>query len=458
MDYLDFLRAKILVDTPSGFDVRTQQINSALFDFQRDIVKWALKRGRSAVFAECGLGKSLIQLEWAKHIHEYTGKNILILAPLAVSKQTVREGSKLNLKVTLCGSDNDIQEGINITNYEKLHKFNSDKFTGIVCDESSIMKSFSGKIRNELISRFRNIPYKLCCTATPSPNDYAELGNHAEFLGIMSRTEMLSMFFVHDGGDTSKWRLKGHAESEFWKWLCSWSVYIRKPSDLGYEDEKFLLPELKIHKNILTSTTKPKHGFFLPLATTLTERREARKDSLGVRVERIKELIAQKPNDTWLIWCNLNIEGNTLEKCIPDSVQIQGSDTNEFKEQNILNFSDGKIKTLITKPKIAGFGINWQACHNIIFAGISDSWESYYQAVRRCWRFGQEKTVNVYIVLSDREILVLDNIQRKGKDVEKMALNMVEHMKEISTQQVRQLKKEQLEYQPKIEMELPKWL
>jgi len=285
-----------------------------------------------------------------------------------------------------------------------------------------------------------------------------ELGNHSEFLGVMKRTEMLSMFFVHDGGDTSQWRLKGHAESEFWKWMASWSVYIRKPSNLGYDDQGFILPELVVREDVLKSDHRPKVGFFPSPAVTLGERREARKDSLGIRVERIKELINDKPDDIWLVWCNLNIEGDTLEKELPGSVQVKGSDSSDFKERTILDFADGKIGVLITKPKIAGFGINWQSCHNVIFAGISDSWESYYQAIRRCWRFGQLEKVNVHIVLSDREILVLRNIHRKAEDAERMAMNMLEHMRDLNKRQIRGLKRERDEYQPRVKMEVPKWM
>lgn len=291
MDYESFIKTKVMQDSYYGFEVSKDLLNKNLFDFQRDICHWSLRKGRSALWLDCGLGKTILQLEWANQVYLKTKKNILILAPLAVSKQTKREGVKFGIKVNICRSQSDVISGINITNYEMLHKFKASKFVGIVLDESSIIKSFTGKFRNQLIELFESTPYKLCCTATPSPNDYMELGNHAEFLGVMTRTEMLSMFFVHDGGETSKWRLKGHAESEFWKWLCSWAVYMRKPSDLGYDDNGFVLPELKTHEIILDSDYKIGSGFFGRKAITLSDRREARKKSLNSRIEKIASLI-----------------------------------------------------------------------------------------------------------------------------------------------------------------------
>jgi DNA modification methylase len=403
-----------------------------LFDFQRDIVKWALKIGKAAIFADCGMGKTPMQLEWSTHIPG----NVLILAPLAVSKQTIREGIKFGVKVSYCRKQEEVKEGITITNYEMLEHFDPNYFNGIVLDESSILKSFTGKIRNQIIDKFKDTSYKLACTATPAPNDFMELGNHSEFLNIMSRTEMLSMFFINDMNTTQKWRLKGHAESEYWKWLCSWAVMIRKPSDLNYDDNDFILPPIN-HHNMIIKTDKTLEGeLFTFEAKTLSERQRARKNTIKERAEKCADLINNSDN-TWLVWCNLNEESKILKELINDSIEIKGSDKSNYKENMMLDFSDNKIKCLITKPSIAGFGMNWQHCNNVVFMGLSDSYEKYYQAVRRCWRFGQKKPVDVYIITADIEGAVVKNIKRKEKESMKMAKNMVEHMHTINKENIK---------------------
>lgn len=382
MNYKEFLKNKRFVLESSGFDIEQKELNPKMYDFQKDIVRWALAKGRSCIFADCGLGKTLMQLEWAQKVHEHTtnGK-VLILAPLSVCEQTKREGSMFGYDVNICESQADVIDGINITNYEKLDKFVANEFVGIVLDESSILKSFTGKVRTAIIDNFEMVPYKLACTATPAPNDYMELGNHAEFCGVMKRSEMLAMFFVHDGGETSKWRLKGHAEDVFWQWMASWAVFIDNPRNLGYEVKGYDLPELNITEIIVDGD----------IATTeklsLTERRQARKDSLTLRCECAAELV-NNSNDQWLVWCDLNDESHKLHELIQESVEVQGSDRDSHKSSSMLNFSNNEIKCLVTKPKIAGFGMNWQNCHNMIFTGLSDSYEQYYQALRRCWRFG----------------------------------------------------------------------
>jgi len=769
MEYLDFLKQKQFVDFPSGIE-KDIEINSILFPFQRDIVRWGLRRGRAAVFAGCGLGKTFIQLEWAKHIP----KKVLILAPLAVAKQTIREGKKIGVEVKYCRNQEQVNSKITITNYEMLERFNAPEFNGVVLDEcfppdakidvfnidnslglkyikdinigdkiinasgedyvhqiykrkinravqinidkkkitcsenhpfftlygwkcaqdiqsgdyimateeavrlvwnevqpkicrtenaeilreilfsemenehsriccestqsgssgeerpfevkmaqkwkfksnkgnrennksqsneqsrnkskgfigiatdeaqtfrawgewpsddissavnegclvreldtgishivgktstrfsnmlqgrlgesrlknsnrnrrslssqqerirqkegykagfarvesieileqghpelekyrdaegniyfydikatrhpsfsvnglvvhnSSILKSFTGSTRNLIIESFAKTPFKLACTATPAPNDYMELGNHSEFLGVMPRSEMLSMFFVHDGGETSKWRLKGHAEKDYWKWLASWAVMMQKPSDLRYEDDGFILPSLNYHEHIVEGNNG-KFSLFDVDAKTLLERRQARRESLNGRVKLCAELVNQS-NDIWLIWCNLNAEGNLLKKLIKDSVQVEGADSLEFKENNMLAFSDNKIKCLITKPSIAGHGMNWQNAHNMAFVGLSDSWEEYYQAVRREWRFGQKSPVNVHVIISKREGAVLKNIKRKEQDAEQMLQNMVIHMHKINEKILHKTKRQVGKYNPQIEMELPLFL
>lgn len=452
MEYLDFLKRKQIVDSPSGID-KEVEINSILFPFQGDIVRWALRRGRAAVFAGCGQGKTLIQLEWAKHI---PGK-ILILAPLAVSQQTIREGKKLGIEVKYCREQDQANSKITVSNYEMLHKFDASFFNGIVLDESSVIKSFAGATRNLIIESFANTPFRLACTATPAPNDYMELGNHAEFLGIQSRSEMLSMFFVHDGGETSKWRLKGHAENEYWEWLASWAIMMQKPSDLGYDDDGFLLPKLNYYEHIVDDNFSNNFSLFAKEAKTLLERRQARRDSLDDRVKLCADIV-NKSNETWIVWCNLNSEGNLLEKTIKDSLQIEGADNYEFKEKNMLAFSDNKIKCLITKPSIAGHGMNWQNCYNVVFVGLSDSWEEYYQAIRRCWRFGQKKQVNIHVIISEKEGAVLKNIKRKEENATNMLQNMVKHMHKINERNLYKLTRDVELYSPQTEMELPKFL
>jgi len=367
-----------------------------------------------------------MQLEWAKQVNKKTNKNILILAPLAVSIQTKEEGKKIGIEVNIINNDEDIKNGINITNYEKLHKFDLSKFIGIVLDESSILKSFTGKIRNQIIDEFKYTPYKLACTATPSPNDFMEIGNHCEFLNIMSRTEMLSMFFINDASDTKTWKLKGHAEDEFWKFIGSWAVMFSKPEQIGYSGDQFILPNL-IKNNIIIESNYTGDRLFTISAEGLSETRKARKQSLVDRVAKTKELLNN--TDQFLIWCDFNDESALLHKEIAMSVEVKGSDTPEHKEKAMIDFARGKIKVLISKQSICGFGMNFQSCHNMIFCGLSHSYEKYYQAIRRCWRFGQRNDVNVFIVMSDRETSILHNIDRKEKQHKKMSENIINNVK-----------------------------
>lgn len=449
-NYESFLNQKKFILKSSGFDIDKSDLNIKLYDFEKDIVRWALAKGRSSIFADCGLGKTAMQLEWAHQVHKHTGGNVLILAPLAVATQTKREGDKFNIPVNICENQNDVTTGINLTNYEKLDRFIASEFIGIVLDESSILKSFTGKVRTSIIDNFSKVPYKLACTATPAPNDFMELGNHSEFLGVMTRPEMLAMFFVHDGGETSKWRLKGHAESIFWQWMASWCVFIGNPKDLGYKADGYDLPELKIHQ-IIVDGDEPINDVL-----TLTERRDARRQSLDIRCERAAELV-NNSNEQWLVWCDLNDESNMLHHLINKSIEVKGSDKSQHKTDSMMGFSNEEIKSLVTKPKIAGFGMNWQNCHNMIFVGLSDSYEQYYQAVRRCWRFGQEHPVNVYIIISAKEGCVKDNIERKQIDSEKMKQNMIELTKEITKKELIKTCRLSTPYTPGVEMKLPNW-
>src|SRR3990167_4035510 len=450
-DYQTFLQSKALTTESVGFEVALEDLNPMLFEFQKLIVRWALKRGRAAIFADCGMGKTPMQLEWANQIYKYTGNDVLILAPLAVSHQTKREGEKFGINVTVCKTQADVRPGINITNYEKLEHFEAGKFGAIVLDESSILKSYSGKTRNQIIDMFSHTPYRLACTATPAPNDFMELGNHSEFVGSMTRVEMLSMFFVHDGGDTSKWRLKGHAETQFWKWLCSWAVMLRKPSDLGFEDDGFKLPELKIEQHTTENNDEPMEGYLVPIeARTMSERRIARKSSLNDRVELASKL-ANESNEQWLIWCDLNAEGDAIQRSISGAMQIAGADDDETKETRMMGFINGQVRVLISKPSIIGFGMNMQNCHNIAFVGLSDSYEQFYQAVRRCWRFGQKHPVNCHIITGSLEGAVVANIHRKEKDSQRMTDEMVTHMQIMNTEALKGTQKENVIYAEAVE-------
>lgn len=430
MSYEKFLQSKLTRAIACGIDIPAVELNPMLFDYQRAITSWALRMGRAAIFCDCGLGKTPMQLEWASQVRAHTGGNVLIAAPLAVSHQTAREGNKFNVPVNVCRSQDDVRDGINITNYEMLHHFDASNFTGVALDESSILKSYAGQMRNQIIEMFTETPYRLACTATPAPNDHMELGNHSEFLGVMSRSAMLAQFFVHDGGDTSKWRLKGHAEDEFWKWLCSWAVMVRKPSDIGFGDEGFELPPLEIIEHRIESHDV-QDGYLFPVAAqSLMERRQARRKSLQGRVEAAVATVGMT-DESWCLWCDLNDEADALESAIPGAVQISGSDKPEFKESSMLGFTNGEISTLVTKPSICGFGMNWQHCNHVAFVGLSDSYEQFYQAVRRFWRFGQTKPVQCHVFVSEAEGAVVANIKRKEADAQRMAAEMVSHMKPL---------------------------
>lgn len=450
MDYEEFLKQKAYVVESSGFDIDKSELNPMLFDFQKDIVRWALAKGKACVFTGCGSGKTAIQLSWSYQVNKHTGGKILILAPLAVASQTQREAEKFGYIAKVCESQEDCIDGINITNYEKLDKFVASEFVGIVLDESSILKSYTGKVRTAIIEYFRNVPYKLACTATPAPNDYMELGNHAEFVGVMTRSEMLSMFFVHDGGHTSKWRLKGHAKDIFWQWMSSWAVFMDNPRNLGYDVEGYDLPELRMHE-IIVDGDEP-----ILESLTLTERRQARKETLELRCQKAADLV-NASDDQWLVWCDLNDEGRTLEKLIAGSKNVEGSDKPQYKTDTVIEFANGQLKCLVSKPSITGYGINWQNCHKMIFTGLSDSFESFYQAVRRCWRFGQEHPVDVYIIISAKEGCVKENIERKQKDFEAMQAAMIELTKEITKKELKKTCRISAPYNPTVEMKLPDW-
>lgn len=460
-DYQRFLQSKKQIAVSSGFEKPKEQMCKAMFEWQKDIVYWALRKGRCALFEDCGLGKTIQSLEWAKSVSEHTKKPVLIVCPLSVAEQTKREGKKFGFSVSVVRDQSQVIDGINVTNYEMLDHFDASVFGGVVLDESSILKNYTGKMRTEIIEKFHYTPYKLSCTATPAPNDFMELGNQAEFCGVMSRTEMLATYFIHDGGDTSKWRLKGHAQSAFWEWLATWAVVLTKPGDLGYDNTGYDLPELiteqvtiRYEENIIDDN----YSFFADVAQTLNERRNARRNSLEDRCKAALNLIEEDPEEQWLVWCDLNAEADELKRIIPDNIEVRGSDDIEVKAERLNRFTIGEAKRLIVKPSIAAFGLNWQNCHNMIFVGLSDSFEMMYQAIRRCWRFGQEYPVNVYIITSEAEGAVKENIERKEKQAAQMVAEMVQHTREILEEEIRGTERITIPYNPQIDMEIPTWL
>lgn len=429
--YREFLQRKAIHSVACGI-ASPPELHPLFFPHQRDVCSWALRLGRAAAFLGTGMGKTLIELEWARVVAEHVGKPVLLLAPLAVSGQMIREGEKFGITAHYCKTMDDISGPLVVTNYERMESFDPSKFTGVVLDESSILKSFDGSTRSTLIEMFQDVPYRLAATATPAPNDHMELGNHAEFLGVMTASEMLSMFFVHDGGETQKWRLKGHARTEFWKWVCSWAVSLRKPSDIGYDDGPFKLPPLVYHEHII-DVAEPSEGMLFAMpAVTLQERLSARRSTIEDRVNKCAEIVNGSGIYNWLVWCNLNAESESLTKAINGCVELTGSDSPEEKTRKATEFALGTIERVASKPSILGFGLNFQVCSHMAFVGLNDSWEQFYQAVRRCWRFGQTKTVHVHIIAASTEGNVLDNLKRKDREAEEMAEQMVQNMLDLT--------------------------
>ncbi|AQW81251.1 DEAD/DEAH box helicase [Campylobacter pinnipediorum] len=460
MTYDEFLGSKKKMAVFKSVDIKRDELNKTLFEYQKDLVQLALKKGHFAIFAMTGSGKTAMQGEWAYQVWKKEQKPVLIIAPLAVAHQSVEEIKHiLGYNVKYCESVKDVINGINITSYEKLDKFNASEFVAVVLDESSHIKSYTSKGRALIIVSFKSTAYKLACSATPSPNDYTELGNHTEFLNIMSLSEMLSMYFIHDGSNTSNWILKGHAAKPFWEFISTWVAFFTKPSDLGYanaEDDKFKLPKLNMHHIEVehASTT----SLFADVAQTLSERRQAKKDSLDDRCKAVAD-ICNSNDDNYLVWCELNDEGKKLKELINDAVEIKGSDSDEFKAKAMQDFAKGKIRVLITKPKIAGFGMNWQKhCKNVVYASLSDSFEGFFQSLMRVYRYGQKNDVDCCIVTSEAEANVLSNINRKEKDFLKMIDGVISQTKDIVQEEIRQTKTIKTEYNPKVETQIPNFL
>lgn len=453
MNYENFIGAKLGTVSSIGID-STRMRHYSMFPHQRDLTAWALRRGRAAIFADTGLGKSRMQLAWADTICRNTGGNVLILAPLAVAEQTRQEGASIGVNVTHAREARDVRPGITITNYDRLHKFDATQFVGVVLDESSIIKHHAAKTLQTLLDTFIATPFKLCATATPAPNDWTELGNHAHFLGIRSRSEMLAEFFVHDGGDTQTWRLKGHARQVFWRWVASWGAMLRSPADLGYDASAYALPQLNVHQHTVETEHNPAHGLFAMEAQTLMERRGARRNSLIERVRACANMV-NADRQPWVVWCDLNAEGDALTAAIDGAVQIAGADDSDVKEKRLHDFAHGKIRVLVSKPSICGFGLNWQHCARMAFVGVTDSFEAYYQSVRRCWRFGQKRPVDVHIFASQQEGAVVANLRRKESDAAAMADAMASETMDAVRESVIGRTKDTNQYRANASMHIP---
>jgi len=443
MSYAEFIKAKAIADVATGFE--PSDLKPHLFDFQAAQVAWACKRGRAALFNDTGLGKTAMQAEWARQVAQHTGGRVLIAAPLCVAQQTVEEEARFGTTIKYCRKESQAEGDIIITNYEMLDHFDVQDYAGIVLDESSILKSHDSKTRAKIIQMFSKTPYRLSCTATPSPNDHMELGNQAEFLGVMTAVEMLAMYFVHDGGDTAQWRLKGHGKQRFWEWMSTWSICVRNPADLGFDGSRYILPGLKIHEHTIDVQEALPGQLFAGIAQTLTERRDAKRQSIDERIALTAGLVNGHKRPA-IVWCHLNDESKALAKAIPDAVEVTGSMTADEKEKAIMAFTHGEKRVIVTKPSIAGFGMNWQHCHDMVFAGLDDSFESFYQAVRRCYRFGQKSIVSVHLVSSSAEGAVKANLERKQAQADDMAESMVSHMRELTKQTIKGSIMEKSEY------------
>lgn len=463
MNYKEFLRSKAPKVEALGFE--PNGLHPVLFDWQKVVTKWALRRGCAAIFEDCGLGKTIQQIEWARQMFDYLmpvrdfQAKVLIVAPLSVAQQTIEIAKdKFNLNIRFLYSPTE-DAGIFITNYQKLHKFKDWKIDAIALDESSILKSLDGATRNLLLESFTDIPYRLCCTATPSPNDLTELGNHSEFLGVMPRKEMLANYFVHDSakGAGDGYRLKGHAKEKFWQWVAQWAVYVRRPSDIGYSDEGYDLPELTIREVAVESNFIPDGKLFPDLTGGIKGRSQARRHTLDKRVEKAAEIVNQS-KDQWVVWCGLNEEGQMLfKKLRGKNALVEGKTSDEDRMIFDREWRKGNLKTMVTKSAIFGFGMNWQHCHKVLLLGMGDSWEQYYQLIRRCYRFGQQMPVEVVIVTSDAELTVVENIRRKETQAAELAEGIIQAMRDSQIQEVSG-SKESKQAAKIQEMQLPQFL
>ena len=439
-EYAEYLQSKTVTAPASGFEIAESDLNPLLKDWQKLTVRWSLRRGKAALLPDTGTGKTFMQLEWSHQVHVYTGRDVLILAPLAVANQTAREAAKFKIgsPVTVCRTQADVQPGINIANYEMLEHFDTAHFVGVVLDESSILKSYSGTIKKALIEAFAQTPYKLACTATPAPNDHMEIGNHAQFLDVMSSSEMLSRWFLNDTMKAGGYRLKAHAVKDFWRWVATWAMTLSKPSDIGFSDDGYDLPKLEIIQHIVEvdqSIATDGMLFRSPDLSATGLHKEMRLTA-PARAAKVAEIIAQRPDEQWLIWCNTDYEADELAAQIVGLTEVRGSHSRGHKEAAMLGFSGGDVMRLASKPVLCGFGMNWQNCRNVVFVGLSYSYEQFYQAIRRCWRYGQTREVTAHVVCAETEGPVLATIERKRKDHETMKAEMIEAMREQTMEEL----------------------
>lgn len=455
MSYQAFLNTKAPQAYSVGRIVDPVDLNPHLFPFQKKLVEWALRKGRAAIFADTGLGKTLMQLAWAQK----AATRVLILSPLAVSKQTVNEGARFGIEVTYCRHQHESPEnGITITNYEMLKNFHPESYGAVVLDESSILKGFDGKTRNLLVDSFAKTPMRLACTATPSPNDIVEIGNHAEFLGVMSMADMKATFFKHEHDKAQDFVVKGHARNAFFRWLASWGMSIRMPSDLGFDDTGYDLPGLSINPIFTSVGYVPRGMMFATEIKGVGDRARIRRETLNGRVDAAVKLIEENPTEPFLVWVGLNDEGIELAKRIPGSINVDGAMHLDKKADAMIGFSDGSVRVLISKPSICGFGMNWQHCNRMAFVGLSDSFEQYYQCIRRCYRFGQKREVTASIILSELERPIFDNVLRKEGDAKRMGDELIKHVAEFERAEIGMTNRDRTDYQPSERMRMPQWV
>jgi hypothetical protein len=450
-DYQSFVASK-LSTAPSTGITGAISLPESLFPHQSALSLWALRRGRAAIFADTGLGKMRMELAFADAVNKYTRKPVMVHTPLAVAWQLAEEAEKMGLRATVCRESADLTGGINITNYDRLHKFDASVFGGVVLDESGCIKHHDTSTFSALMAAYKDTPFKLPATATPAPNDWTELGTHAEFLGVCTRQEMLSEFFTHDGGDTSVWRLKGHAREIFWRWVATWGAMIRRPSDLGFDDGAYNLPPLHVHEHHVDYELPTNGMLFATEAQTLSDRRDARRASMAERV------VNAEPDEPWVIWCDLNAEGDALTDAINGAVQIAGANDTDTKERRLMDFAHNKTRVLVTKPSIAGWGLNWQHSARMAFVGVTDSYEAYYQAVRRSWRFGQKRDMHVHVFASKAEGSVVSNLRRKERDATAMAESLSLETRDAVMQAVTGTKRQTNIYNAAKAVNVPAWL
>ncbi len=461
LDYAAFLASKRRRPPSSGIACDPGDLDERLFGFQRHIVAWAVRRGRAAIWADTGLGKSRQQVAWADIVTRHSGGRALILAPLAVAEQTVREAAAIDVPVTYVRdqAEADTAGRIVITNYDRLHKFDPTAFTAVVLDESSILKAFSGTIKKALVKSFAATPYRLACSATPAPNDLEELCNHADFLGVMSPNEMRTTFFIADSrGEFMKYRIKGHAKSAFFDWLATWAIACRTPADLGFDAAGYDLPPLEIVDHFVPTGWTADGELFTTQLAGITQRTQVRRDTLESRVKTSVELIGSEPDQQWIAWCGLNDEANAIAAAVPDAVNVQGSDSAEDKAARLLDFAEGRTRVLISKAKIAGYGLNLQRCARMVFCGLSDSYEQYYQAIRRCYRFGQTRAVQAHIVLADVEHVIADNVRAKERMARDITTGLVAAISAENRRELFAGTSKGDDFEPRRPLTIPDWL